>query len=518
MIIKSIQIKKFRGFDDVQFLLGTNLTAIAGQNGTQKTTLLGIITQPFTISNKSNPLFGEKPLSGGNFRSLFREKFKLSDSFDLPKSHEWTLNFNNENEQGFTVESIRRDPSSETGIRFWKKGSRKKGSGYIQLPVIFLSLSRLFPIGEDSAINSSTTIKLTPEEFQFYQDWHNRILLIPDVNMTSVDYLASRQKNTLGANTSFYDWRMNSAGQDNIGKILLAILSFKRLMEKYPNDYRGGILAIDELDTTLYSASQLKLIDALRKFSSNYNIQIIFTTHSLTILKKMCELQNDVKISGQNRVVYLQKRDLNIVISENILFDEIINNLNVTLSIEKKKKRILIHTEDNEATIFLKTILKGRLSDYQFANCTLGCGNLIDLARKNILGFKYLESIIVLDGDVKTKLLNNKLIKNILVLPGKYSPERLVAEFLLKQSDASSLWDNIHSNYTKQIAFKDYTINDIRSDRIKAKDWFITQKKLWGRNCSKVINLWINENQLEVNTFLSDIKILSEKYNKHLYN
>ena len=225
MIINQISIKKFRGFQDVQFQLGKHLTVIAGQNGTQKTTLLGMLSQPFSITNKDNPLHGEKPLCGGSFRSSFAEKFKLSNAFDTHKNHEWTLTLNQDKNPDFTVESIRRSTSNDA-IRFWKKGTRSKGSGYIQKPVIYLSLSRLLPIGEDSSLDSSSEITLTESEFQFYQKWHNKILVIPDVQMTGVDYLASSQKNTLGVNTSFYDWKMNSAGQDNIGKILLAILFF----------------------------------------------------------------------------------------------------------------------------------------------------------------------------------------------------------------------------------------------------------------------------------------------------
>jgi predicted ATPase len=300
MIINDVHIKQFRGFNDVQFTLGKNLTVIAGQNGTQKTTVLGILSQPFSITDKENPLFGEVPLCGGNYRSSFAEKFKLSEAFDKAQCHEWTLKLNNATEPEFTVESIKRDSSSEA-IRFWQKWKRSKGSGYIQLPVIYLSLSRLFPIGEDTGIGSSTDISLTSDEFKFYKDWHDKILIIPDGQMTSVDYLKSKQKNTLGANTSYYDWRMNSAGQDNIGKILLAILSFKRLKEKHGDSYKGGILAIDELDTTLYPASQLKLVEALRKFSSQYSIQIVFTTHSLTILEEMCVHQENPKKSRTSK-------------------------------------------------------------------------------------------------------------------------------------------------------------------------------------------------------------------------
>lgn len=275
MILKNISIKKFRGFNGVELNLGKNITVIAGQNGTQKTTVLGMITQPFSITDKENPIKKEVPLSGGNYRSSFSEKFKLSEEFDKPHTHEWTLILCDPDEQDYTVESIVRDKENNA-IRFWKKGDRSKGSGYLQFPTIYLSLSRLFPIGEDNALNSSDDVELTPEEFEFYKKWHDKILIIPNDSMKRVDYLKSKQKNTLGVNTDCYDWKMNSAGQDNIGKILLAILSFKRLQEKYKDIYKGGILAIDELDSTLYPASQLKLLEALRKFSSSYNIQIVF--------------------------------------------------------------------------------------------------------------------------------------------------------------------------------------------------------------------------------------------------
>jgi hypothetical protein len=520
MIIKSVHIKRFRGFNEVFLKLGNNLTVIAGQNGTQKTTLLGIITQPFTITDKKNPLYGEKPLSGGNFKSLFSEKFKLSDTFDLPKKHEWTLNLTDAFEPEFTVESINRD-SKKTGIRFWKKGDRSKGSGYIQIPVVYLSLSRLLPIGEDSSINSSNEISLTKEEFEFYQTWHNKILIIPDLEMVSADYLTSKQKNTLGVNTSFYDWKMNSAGQDNIGKIILAILSFKRLKEKYGDAYQGGILAIDEIDATLYPASQVKLLEALRRFSSKFKIQIIFTTHSLNILNKTCGWQEDPQISRQIKVIYLEKSDSGIKAIENVPYEVIKNKLNVALALRKKVKKIPLFTEDKEAQIFLKAILKRKTTVYKSLDCTLGCDNFIELSRKKINGFNYPESIIAVDGDVRKdagKMRKINQFKNFLILPGKDSPERLLAEFLHGLSDDSEYWNNIYTGYSKQHVFKDFSLYEIRNNREKAKEWFNSQKIYWGRNCSKVINLWIIENEKDVNKFLHENSELVEKYEKLLLN
>lgn len=49
MKITHIHIERFRGFQNEDFEVGSQLTAIAGQNGTQKSTLLGIVTQTFTL-------------------------------------------------------------------------------------------------------------------------------------------------------------------------------------------------------------------------------------------------------------------------------------------------------------------------------------------------------------------------------------------------------------------------------------------------------------------------------------
>ena len=518
MIIKSINIKKFRGFNDVSFDLGTSLTVIAGQNGTQKTTVLGMLSQPFSITDKEHSLYGEKPLSGGNYRSSFAEKFKLSDAFDAPQGHEWTLNLNNETEPEFTVESIKRD-NSASGIRFWKKGDRSKGSGYIQMPVVYLSLSRLFPIGEDTSIDSSTDITLSEEEFKFYQEWHNRILIIPDVEMTKVDYLASRQKNTLGASTAFYDWKMNSAGQDNVGKILLAILSFKRLKEKYGTSYQGGILAIDELDTTLYPASQLKLIEGLRKFASTFKLQIIFTTHSLNILQQTCEWQEDPKIGGQVRVVYLQKINSTIKSLENISFETIKNKLNVAMAEKKPAQKVPVFTEDKEGEIFARALLKRRTSSLDFIDCTMGCDNLIELARKKVIGFKFPDSLIILDGDVRTdgsKMRRINQCNNFLILPGDKSPERIIAEFLHSLDDDSENWNSINDGYTKQFVFKDFSLREIQTNREKAKEWFNSQKPYWGRNCTGVLNLWMVANENDVRVFIESFDAIMTNYNRHL--
>lgn len=505
MKIKKIAIKKYRGFKDVEFDLGKNITVISGQNGTQKTTLLGMMSQPFSITDSESPMKAEKPLCGGRFKSDFANKFKFSTKFDKAGEHEWTLFFDDKEIPSYTVESINRDKSKGT-IRFWQKGTRVKGSGYIQLPVIYLSLKRLLPIAEDNSLKENEEVKLSKEEFNFYKMWFNKILILTRENdkVLTTNYLSSPNKQTLGANTNHYDWQTNSAGQDNISKILLAIITFKRLKEKYKEKYKGGILAIDEIDTTFYPGSQIRLIDALIKFSSKFNIQIIFTTHSLTILKEISKLKDLEHRENQIKLLFLIKKDSKIDIKNNIDYYFIKNHLNRTLAGAQKNNKIDVYTEDQEGAIFAKSLLGRKTKDFNFININLGCGNLIQLATTKIPSFIFPNSLIILDGDVKKEskqLSKTKKTKNIILLPTEYSPEQIISTFLNELSDEHKLWKEIDTNYDHQYCFSEFSVEEIHNDREKAKKWFKANINLWGRNASKVLNYWKKENDDFVKEF-----------------
>lgn len=514
MSIERIDISKFRGFHQVGFELGKNLTVIAGQNGTQKTTLLGMLTQPFAITDKNNPLYNEKPLCGGNYKSSFSDKFKLSDEFDKPKEHEWTLTY--DGGKSFTIESIKSNDDRKNNVRFWKKGDRSKGSGYIPKPVIYLSLSRLFPIGEDEKISESTNLlNLTQDEQQLYQKLHNTILLIPDVEITKISHLESNNKNTLGANTDFYDWKMNSAGQDDIGKIILALISFKRLKEKYPKTYTGGILAVDELDATLYPASQEKLIEVLRKYAGKYDLQIFFTTHSLSMLEHICSIMETQKNAKDIKLVYLEKRDQHIKCIENMSYSDINDKLLVQ-SQTKIETKIMTFSEDDETRCWLKVLLgPTRTKMLKIVDCPMSCKNLIQLTKQKIPPFVFPNSIIILDGDAFADVeRQKKVLKNYLMLPGTISPERLLANHLKDLSDEDSFWKRCGRNYSKQVAFRDVEFNDIINDRVKAKEWFKSQLPYWGRNGTKAITAWCEANPEAKKNFIIKFEELVKKMEK----
>ncbi len=508
MKIERVNIRRFRGFKEQEFELGSQLTAIAGQNGTQKSTLLGMITQTFSIPQE-NPMYGEKPLCGGSYRSAFSDKFRLSPIFDKPKEHEWTLIF--DNGQQFEIESIVR--TGDPNVRFWQKGSRGKGDGYIQFPTIFLSLKRLVPLAEEKIVKTDDTL-LTPTEVARFKELHNRIL-ISNTEITSTTGLSSTNKQSMGVSTALYDWNQNSMGQDNLAKIILALFSFNRLKDKYPS-YQGGILAIDELDATMYPASQVELLKVLRKYASNLNLQIIFTTHSISLLKAVDGLCKEVKLHSETfnqiRMIYLKRSDDNIMIKNDVDFNGIVLDLNVTaIAPKKNENKITVYVEDKETELFVKVILKTKARCLRFVDVTLPCSTLVEMVAKGVPAFGYPYSIIFLDGDVrKQKKEMRKIAKarNVLLLPGDESPERMVARFLFNLSDSDPLWGSVSVGYTKQVCFREIKYEQIiapgEQGRQNAKKWLNLQLQYWGRGGVKVLNPFFSKIQQDVDTFKAE--------------
>lgn len=501
-----MHVEKFRGFQNIEFDLGKQVTLIAGQNGTQKSTLLGMLTQTFSIG-KTHSFHGQSPLSGGSFRSSFSDKFRLSPKFDEPREHEWTLTLSGSNDK-FTIESIPRT-NATSHLRFWRKGNRKVGSGYIQLPVIFLSLKRLLPNAEESGFDEDPSTTLSDDEIVFYKKWYQSIL-ISDDKLEKIDYLKSKNKETAGVTSDHYDWRSNSAGQDNVGKILLAIISFKRLKDSFLDEYKGGILAIDEIDAALYSGAQLKLLEALMNFSSKLNIQIIATTHSMPMIEKAIETSKAKGREKSTKVIYLKKSDGVVTLEKDLNAEKIKNHLDVSLG-KVIKLSIDVFAEDEECRDFSRACLGRKFKGLNYVNCSLGCENLIQLAKQKIPTFLYPNSVVVVDGDVAPNKIAN--FKNYITLPGLDSPEKVLSTFLSGLNDADSFWTVKNPAYSKQICFRDYTFEDIQSDRTKAKKWYNDQKAtgVWGNGASELYKRYFKEHPKEKENYIEKFKSIYDE-------
>lgn len=543
MIIKSVDVEEFRAFKQISFSLGQRITAIAGRNATQKTTVLGMIGQPFSISLKNNAMYGCKTIDGYNFKSQFREKFKISPLHDKIGTHRWTINLHqNVNvSNSYSVVSIpRKQKGKQESLRFWNAKSRSKGTGYIQMPVYFLSLSRLFPIGE-AGKTKKIEIKLSPEEENYCINQYKTILSIQDNSTSSVGLEKGGVAKTFtGVTSQTHDIFTNSAGECNITKIILAILSFRRLKEKFGKDYKGGILLIDEIESTLYPFSQKKIIEFLYRASAECKVQIIFTTHSPIVLKEINKLQRrEIQKKGKDlpkdayecSIVYLEPSyddsGNRTIQATNIIYSHELNSklCDINLSLIPSNNKINIYCEDDRAKSFVRHLLNVKLNQnvdsmMSFIDVNLGWSNYIQLVGKKVPEF--LNNLIILDGDVlekedytETKRSVVESSKNIIFLP------LVIEKDLFTLLKKHSVFNNFQKSYVKSeiytydMCFRDWPMSPDVYKTVDFKNWFETLLNDVKKDTDLIFDFWMKINQEKcddfMKSFIQSFNILANK-------
>lgn len=529
MIIKSVEIEQFRAFEHASFSLGKRITAISGRNATQKTTVLGMIGQPFTISSKDHPMYGCKTIDGYNFRSQFREKFRISPEHDVIGEHKWKLLLHNGvyEQNYYSVESIaRRQTGHAPTLRFWNAESRARGAGYVQLPVYFLSLSRLFPIGETTKTQSIPST-LTEEELEYCITNYRTILSIQSISGTPSVGIekAAASRTFAGVSDDTHDIFTNSAGEGNITRIILAVLSFKRLKEQYGRDYKGGILLIDELDATLYGFSQTKLVEYLWQAAGDYKIQIVFTTHSPLILKCVNKYQrrerqekgiNLPPYAYDSTIVYLEPsydtEGKRTIMPKNISSSSELSNVlnDINLAVPAEGNKLNVYCEDARAVAFLQYLLSQSLRVnldlfMSFVDINLGWTNYIQLAEKRVPEFR--NNIIVLDGDVPQKQ-EYRSKQRIVTDSGNFLFLPLVIEkdifALLKDHAAFARFQTTCSrvpSFNYDICFNNWPLEIERYGTDDFKHWYSQAETALGEQ-NILFEFWLSEHHNEVDTFV----------------
>ena len=182
----------------------------------------------------------------------------------------------------------------------------KVNSKKVPIPTLYLGMSRMTPIGEfeSSLIDRKTLARMDEEDKRFIFDSFYSVLPFKKEGdaVTSHSFAGSKKGSVL---PSFQHHSFTvSLGQDSLSAIITALASFNRLKRTKPDEYQGGILVIDEVDAGLHPRAQEKLIELLHQQSRRLDLQIILTTHSLTVMKSILN-KNDHPGSKVNDVVYL---------------------------------------------------------------------------------------------------------------------------------------------------------------------------------------------------------------------
>lgn len=101
-----------------------------------------------------------------------------------------------------------------------------------------------------------------------------------------------------------YNHESVSAGEDNAGQIIMALLSFKKRLKAEYADYKGGLLLIDEADAGLFPTAQINLLKIFERECRKLNLQVIMTSHSPVMIEYAYE-QSQHEHSKKFKTVYL---------------------------------------------------------------------------------------------------------------------------------------------------------------------------------------------------------------------
>jgi len=328
LVVSKLNISKFRHFKDVEFNLGRKITVISGQNGVGKSNILSLIASGSGLTQKTK--------LGSNFQPEFNDFFHI-DSSEEYSQYKLYLTYTDieNNSVAFTKRiSFKDDTATKRGIRLIPRTTNEKsdkyrtikdaekdakliykvgGSARVPIPTIYLSLSRLYPLGEREEtvvvkdVNKRNALYKCHVDDKF-KEWYNMVIPSSIVQNASLSKISKKTspRQSLHMDMADTPTLSQSVGQDNVGNIISALVDIFLLSCEGNNN--GALICIDEIEVSLHPDTQIRLLNLLDLISDKFHIQFVLSTHSLTIIKEMLKKE---KASNENySVVYLKNPSL----------------------------------------------------------------------------------------------------------------------------------------------------------------------------------------------------------------
>ena len=468
-MIKNINIIQYRKLKDLTLGFTKNINAISGTNGTCKTSLLHLLGNSLQAPTKTcSWITDEKCLpiikavnnvTNPKVESLTRGDQTYNDPAHGVKGPLFSVDY-----YGAESLNFRRHNSTQM-TRYAVKPKYQPGTKDTlpYCPVIYLGLSRLVPFGEFQNDDALSNIKKKlPQSYQdeiaeLYKKFTNyEILFNATKQMGDI-----KVRSEFSSNVEGIDSNTISAGEDNLSIILTALISLKYYYESISSTNEvESVLLIDEMDATLHPAFQIKLLNLFREMSETYKMQVVFTTHSMSLLEEMLAKKDNILYLIDNVTsvfqmeepdIYKIKMHLQSLTQEDIYEDKVIP----------------LFTEDDEARCLLELLFDYYQKTYsEFRNVSglfhkvltnISAENLTGIFTDSKLLHTTMRSICVLDGDHKSDITNF-----IVALPGKAAPEAVLLNYIEKlYNDDDPFWRDrtiVDKGYTKN-----YYITNIKN-------------------------------------------------------
>lgn len=513
-----IYIKNFRSLKNCYIKLGSNLTVLSGKNGTMKSALLGLIAHPFNSPNDA------KDLVGTPLKTTISNVFKMSKIFDNQK-YEYYLdlvdidgNPIHEYVSMYYVKNILTKEPERLRVVVGRK--RGKGDGNFNLNTAYINFKRLFPIIDTDSVEK-TENNMLQEDKDFIKNAYLKIFQKTDYdNATLVS--DDMNKETFAPSNSNYNFEAISSGEDNLGHILLKMLAFKNYCQG--RDSLQGVFCIDEVEASLHPIAQDNLIDFLLDFSKKYNIQIVVTTHSLSLINHVIEKQNLMN-NGKDKIC------LNMISTRftdngayNIITNPDYNQAYTELTLKGKsssaREKIFVILEDDvEKQLFNLVIRKREAKKYmkRISNLTnFSKGNSFTFLSKLAKNAEEVlkNAIIIFDADVKENLDNYRT--SVYKMPSLYGLclEAEIIKYIVELPGDANLFREC--NKEKQSFINDFAQKDITNFEISFLERNSKRCKNWkdsDKNFLKYVRIYVKENRNIFDPFEKSIyKDINEKF------
>lgn len=516
-------LESFRNFRDVIIPLGKKITIVSGVNGVGKSNILSLIASGSGINKKS--------LLGSNFQPEFLDFFNI-DQTEKYQDYKIYLKYGQSSESIALTKriSFKDDTGTNRGIRIIPRTTNKYldgytikkaeeeakskfgvgGAGRVKIPTIYLSLSRLYPLGENKDLTHISKIRKNnpfakEEMLNTYREWYNSVIpgSIKSADEISIIEKKACPRSSLHMEIEGTPALSQSIGQDNIGNIISALIDIYLLSKE--SDYNGALLCIDEIDVSLHPDTQIRLFELLKKLCDEISLQVIVSTHSLTILKE--SLKQERKNSEDTKVIYLKNPSMPIVASIKsyvLLKNDMFNKINFQKTLPKiyfedrvgqelfiqhvnaLRNIIKLIKKSSDATYFRNSenvsncdAIRERILEFEdIANIKdelkqvithCGCDELMKISEAD----EYFNRVIIfLDGDARLKeksqhpmvkdyleidfnpkekgLSDRQHKPNLVFAPGYFAPEsylyRIIYELINNQTKYIDFWRGVDQN------------------------------------------------------------------------
>ncbi len=305
-----VEIDGLRGVNSLYLEFKYPVVAIAGENGTGKTTILGSIACAYKGIESFKPI-NKRGLSDDYTFGHFIVKSILDNPFHSNPQVKWY----------YSGEGYPEHFTMKRKNRRWSPLNKARPARAVQ----FISLSRINPAIEKHVQYSDFigNKKVEPKDFE-------EKLITLTSRVLGKKYIKAQTHSSLSNHVLTLDKGNGNYSSFNMGSGEEVVFNILHTLIEIP---KGALVIIDEVETGLHPRAQKELINVMMEFAVERHLQIVMSTHSKVILdalppegrilltREADRIIPEYKISGEyaySRLMDEQSAELKIYVEDTI--------------------------------------------------------------------------------------------------------------------------------------------------------------------------------------------------------